>query len=67
MTDQSHARGNSAERGYLPPRGSGCGQARNVEQTTAFKGVGLAIYDLFVAETLYREALHANVGKNVEL
>jgi ornithine cyclodeaminase/alanine dehydrogenase-like protein (mu-crystallin family) len=39
----------------------------DVEQTTAFKGVGLAIYDLFVAQTLYREALRANVGQHVEL
>ena len=39
----------------------------NVEQTTAFKSVGLAIYDLFVAEAIYREALRANVGQHVEL
>jgi ornithine cyclodeaminase/alanine dehydrogenase-like protein (mu-crystallin family) len=39
----------------------------NVGKTTVFKGVGLAIYDLFVAQTLYREALRASVGQKVEL
>ena len=42
-------------------------RAIDVERTTAFKGVGLAIYDLFVAQTLYREALRANVGQKAEL
>jgi ornithine cyclodeaminase/alanine dehydrogenase-like protein (mu-crystallin family) len=39
----------------------------DARKTTVFKCVGLAIYDLFVAQTLYREALRANVGQKVEL
>ena len=39
----------------------------DVEKTTVFKGVGLAIYDLFVAQSLYRRALRANVGQKVAL
>jgi ornithine cyclodeaminase/alanine dehydrogenase-like protein (mu-crystallin family) len=39
----------------------------DVKKTTVFKGVGLAIYDLFVAQALYLEALRANIGQKVEL
>jgi ornithine cyclodeaminase/alanine dehydrogenase-like protein (mu-crystallin family) len=39
----------------------------DVEQTTAFKGVGLAIYDVFVARAVYEEALRRNVGQAIDL
>jgi ornithine cyclodeaminase/alanine dehydrogenase-like protein (mu-crystallin family) len=39
----------------------------DVDQTTAFKGVGLAIYDVFVAKALYGEALRRSVGQAIEL
>jgi ornithine cyclodeaminase len=39
----------------------------DAERTTVFKGVGLAIYDLFVAQALYREALRRNIGARVDL
>jgi ornithine cyclodeaminase/alanine dehydrogenase-like protein (mu-crystallin family) len=39
----------------------------DVEQTTAFKGVGLAIYDVFVAKALYGEALRAGIGQAIDL
>jgi ornithine cyclodeaminase/alanine dehydrogenase-like protein (mu-crystallin family) len=34
----------------------------DIEQTTVFKSVGLAIYDLFVAQALYKHAVERNVG-----
>jgi ornithine cyclodeaminase/alanine dehydrogenase-like protein (mu-crystallin family) len=39
----------------------------DVEKTTVFKGVGLAIYDLFVAQALYNEASSRNIGQTVNL
>jgi ornithine cyclodeaminase/alanine dehydrogenase-like protein (mu-crystallin family) len=39
----------------------------DIAHTTAFKGVGLAIYDLFVAQALYRKALRTNTGQLIDL
>jgi ornithine cyclodeaminase/alanine dehydrogenase-like protein (mu-crystallin family) len=41
--------------------------ALSIQWMTRKTGVGLAIYDLFVAQALYREALRRNIGVPVDL
>jgi ornithine cyclodeaminase len=37
-----------------------------VNKTTVFKSTGMALFDLYVAEAMYREAVRKNVGTEVE-
>ncbi|MEQ8809607.1 MAG: ornithine cyclodeaminase family protein [Imperialibacter sp.] len=37
----------------------------DVQQTTAYKSAGMAVYDLFVAQAMYKRALQANKGTQV--
>jgi ornithine cyclodeaminase/alanine dehydrogenase-like protein (mu-crystallin family) len=39
----------------------------DIGQTTAFKSVGLALYDLFVARALHQRAVDRNVGQVIEM
>jgi ornithine cyclodeaminase/alanine dehydrogenase-like protein (mu-crystallin family) len=37
-----------------------------VNETTAYKSTGMALYDLFVAQAMYESALRQNLGTKVQ-
>jgi ornithine cyclodeaminase len=39
----------------------------DIQKTTVYKSAGMALFDLFTAEALYKKAVEKNIGQIVEL
>ncbi len=41
-------------------------RAINIHQTTVYKSAGMALYDLFTAEAMYKKAVEKNIGTTID-